>query len=113
MRYRHTVLEPGGSMSANDLVRNFLGREQNMDALQKWMGQEFESALCCGRSRLASHSHAWKQKVQNVILSTASARGGIAIGKHDREGHEFTRADKMLTIMSFRGPLGPRNRFRL
>jgi thimet oligopeptidase len=44
MRYRHTVLEPGGSMSANDLVRNFLGREQNMDALQKWMGQEFESA---------------------------------------------------------------------
>ena len=42
MRYRHTVLEPGGSMSANDLVRNFLGREQNMDALQKWMGEEFE-----------------------------------------------------------------------
>jgi thimet oligopeptidase len=44
MRYRHTVLEPGGSMSANDLVRNFLGREQKMDALQKWMGEEFESA---------------------------------------------------------------------
>ena len=44
MRYRHTVLEPGGSMSANDLVRNFLGREQSINALQKWMGQEFESA---------------------------------------------------------------------
>src|SRR5579864_3400073 len=44
MRYRHTVLEPGGSMSANDLVRNFLGREQNMNALQKWMGEEFEGA---------------------------------------------------------------------
>jgi len=44
MRYRHTVLEPGGSMSANDLVRNFLGREQNMNALQKWMGQEFSGA---------------------------------------------------------------------
>jgi thimet oligopeptidase len=44
MRYRHTVLEPGGSMSANDLVRNFLGREQRMDALQKWMGEEFEAS---------------------------------------------------------------------
>ena len=43
MRYRHTVLEPGGSVSANTLVRNFLGREQNMTALQKWMGKEFAS----------------------------------------------------------------------
>jgi thimet oligopeptidase len=43
MRYRHTVLEPGGSESANELVRNFLGREQNMNAFQKWMVQEFES----------------------------------------------------------------------
>jgi thimet oligopeptidase len=42
MRYRHTVLEPGGSMSANDLVRNFLGREQSINALQKWMGEEFK-----------------------------------------------------------------------
>jgi thimet oligopeptidase len=40
-RYRHLVLEPGGSMSANDLVKNFLGRPQNMTALQKWMGEEF------------------------------------------------------------------------
>jgi len=44
MRYRHVVLEPGGSMSANDLVKNFLGRPQNMTAFQQWMGQEFESA---------------------------------------------------------------------
>ena len=44
MRYRRTVLEPGGSMSANDLVKNFLGREQNMSALQKWMEEEFESS---------------------------------------------------------------------
>ncbi len=42
MRYRHVVLEPGGSMSANDLVKNFLGRPQNMEAFQKWMGEEFE-----------------------------------------------------------------------
>jgi thimet oligopeptidase len=42
MRYRRVVLEPGGSMSANDLVKNFLGRPQNMTALQQWMGEEFE-----------------------------------------------------------------------
>jgi thimet oligopeptidase len=42
MRYRRVVLEPGGSMPANDLVKNFLGRPQNMTALQKWMGEEFE-----------------------------------------------------------------------
>lgn len=44
MRYRHEVLEPGGSESANALVRNFLGREQNMNAFEQWMGQEFETA---------------------------------------------------------------------
>jgi thimet oligopeptidase len=43
MRYRHVVLEPGGSMSANELVKNFLGRPQNMEAFKKWMGEEFET----------------------------------------------------------------------
>src|SRR5262249_52571298 len=33
-KYRQTVLEPGGSISANDLVKNFLGRTQNMEALK-------------------------------------------------------------------------------
>jgi thimet oligopeptidase len=42
MRYRRTVLEPGGSMSANDLVLHFLGRPQNMAAFQRWLGEEFE-----------------------------------------------------------------------
>jgi thimet oligopeptidase len=41
MRYRRTVLEPGGSVSANDLVQNFLGRPQSMGALQRWMAAEF------------------------------------------------------------------------
>jgi thimet oligopeptidase len=44
MRYRHVVLEPGGSTSANDLVKNFLGRPQNMVAFQEWMGEEFEKS---------------------------------------------------------------------
>ncbi len=42
MRYRRVVLEPGGSMSANDLVKNFLGRPQNMTAFQQWMSEEFQ-----------------------------------------------------------------------
>jgi len=50
MRYRRVVLEPGGSMSANDLVKNFLGRPQNMTAFQQWMRQEFESAPQGGKS---------------------------------------------------------------
>ncbi len=44
MKYRRVVLEPGGSMSANDLVKNFLGRSANMTALQHWMGEEFDTA---------------------------------------------------------------------
>jgi thimet oligopeptidase len=42
MRYRRTVLEPGGSVSANDLVKNFLGRPQSMEALRRWMAAEFD-----------------------------------------------------------------------
>ncbi|HVH86151.1 MAG TPA: M3 family metallopeptidase, partial [Terriglobales bacterium] len=41
MRYRRVVLEPGGTMSANDLVKNFLGRPQNMTAFERWMSEEF------------------------------------------------------------------------
>jgi thimet oligopeptidase len=40
-RYRKAVLEPGGSESANTLVKNFLGRPQNTKAFQAWMSQEF------------------------------------------------------------------------
>jgi thimet oligopeptidase len=49
MKYRRVVLEPGGSMSANDLVKNFLGRPQNMTALQRWMGEEFEGEVGAGK----------------------------------------------------------------
>lgn len=43
MRYRRLVLEPGGSMSANDLVRNFAGHSQSLIPFQHWMNEEFES----------------------------------------------------------------------
>jgi thimet oligopeptidase len=44
MRYRKTVLDPGGSMSANDLVKNFLGRPQSYEAFKAWMNEEFTEA---------------------------------------------------------------------
>jgi thimet oligopeptidase len=50
MRYRRVVLEPGGSMSANDLVKNFLGRPQNMAAFEQWMGEEFRAGGDSARS---------------------------------------------------------------
>ncbi len=41
MRYRRAVLEPGASKPAAELVKDFLGRPQNMDALKTWLNQEF------------------------------------------------------------------------
>jgi thimet oligopeptidase len=41
-RYRTTVLEKTGAMPANDLVTNFLGRQQSIDAFVAWMNQEFK-----------------------------------------------------------------------
>jgi thimet oligopeptidase len=42
LRYRTTVLEKTGAMPANDLVTNFLGRPQSIDAFKLWMNQEFD-----------------------------------------------------------------------
>ena len=42
-RYRSTVISKTGSMPANDLVSNFLGRAQSTDAFAAWINQEFEA----------------------------------------------------------------------
>src|SRR5262245_36065347 len=42
MKYRKAVLEPGGARSANDLIKDFLGRPQSMDALKKWINRSLE-----------------------------------------------------------------------
>jgi thimet oligopeptidase len=41
MRYRQTILEPGGSKPGTQLIEDFLGREQKMDAFAQWVGEEF------------------------------------------------------------------------
>jgi thimet oligopeptidase len=43
MRYRRAVLEPGASKPAAELVKDFLGRPQNMDAIRNWMNEEFQT----------------------------------------------------------------------
>jgi Zn-dependent oligopeptidase len=42
MRYRHAVLEPGGSMPGREIVHSFLGRNQSSDAFTAWVGEEFQ-----------------------------------------------------------------------
>jgi thimet oligopeptidase len=37
LRYRRTVLEPGASKPAEQIVEDFLGRKQNMTALTQWI----------------------------------------------------------------------------
>jgi thimet oligopeptidase len=44
-RYRQTVLEPGGSKPGRELVRAFLGRDEEFAAFTKWLDEEFEGDL--------------------------------------------------------------------
>jgi thimet oligopeptidase len=41
MRYRQAILEPGGSKPGTELIEDFLGRGQRMDAFAEWVGEEF------------------------------------------------------------------------
>ncbi len=41
-RYRKTVLEQGGSKPGREMVRDFLGRDEEFGAFSKWLNEEFE-----------------------------------------------------------------------
>ncbi len=43
MRYRKAVLEQGGSKPGRTMVRDFLGRDEEFEAFQRWLGEEFET----------------------------------------------------------------------
>jgi thimet oligopeptidase len=47
-RYRKTVLEQGGSKPGRDMVREFLGRDEEFAAFSKWLNEEFEGQLAAG-----------------------------------------------------------------
>jgi thimet oligopeptidase len=47
-RYRKTVLEQGGSKPGKELVRDFLGRNEEFAAFSKWLNEEFEEQPVAG-----------------------------------------------------------------
>jgi thimet oligopeptidase len=44
-RYRKTVLEQGGSKPGREMVRDFLGRDEDFSAFSNWLNEEFEGEL--------------------------------------------------------------------
>ena len=48
-RYRKTVLEQGGSKPGREMVRDFLGRDEEFAAFSKWLNEEFESELLAAK----------------------------------------------------------------
>jgi thimet oligopeptidase len=44
-KYRKTVLEQGGSKPGRQLVRDFLGRDEEFSAFSRWLNEEFENQL--------------------------------------------------------------------
>jgi thimet oligopeptidase len=56
MRYRQAILEPGGSKPGTQLIEDFLGREQRMDAFAEWVGEEFAGSSAGEGSDGISHS---------------------------------------------------------
>ncbi len=50
MRYRKTVLEQGGSKPGREMVREFLGRDEQFSAFSKWLNEEFDQELLAART---------------------------------------------------------------
>ena len=44
-RYRKMVLEQGGSKPGRQMVRDFLGRDEEFSAFSKWLNEEFDNQL--------------------------------------------------------------------
>ncbi len=39
VRYRRTILQPGGSKKAAELIKDFLGRYHSFDAFETWLSR--------------------------------------------------------------------------
>ena len=49
-RYRKAVLEQGGSKPGREIIRDFLGRDEEFGAFTKWLNEEFETQLAAASS---------------------------------------------------------------
>jgi thimet oligopeptidase len=52
-RYRKVVIEQGGSKPGRQMVRDFLGRDEEFSAFSKWINEEFEGELLASGSLTA------------------------------------------------------------
>jgi thimet oligopeptidase len=48
-RYRKTVLEQGGSKPGRQMVRDFLGRDEEFSAFSNWLNEEFEGEMLAAK----------------------------------------------------------------
>ncbi len=48
-RYRKAVLEQGGSKPGREMVRDFLGRDEEFSAFSKWLNEEFDAELLAAK----------------------------------------------------------------
>ncbi|MFC5864099.1 M3 family metallopeptidase [Acidicapsa dinghuensis] len=48
-KYRKSVIEQGGSRPGRQMVRDFLGRDEEFEAFRKWLNEEFEATANSGR----------------------------------------------------------------
>jgi thimet oligopeptidase len=44
-KYRKSVIEQGGSRPGRQMVRDFLGRDEEFSAFTNWLNEEFEAEL--------------------------------------------------------------------
>jgi thimet oligopeptidase len=49
-RYRTAVLEQGGSKPGRQMVRDFLGRDEEFEAFSKWLNEEFQHETAAAQS---------------------------------------------------------------
>ena len=49
-RYRKTVLEQGGSKPGRQMVRDFLGRDEEFQAFSNWLNEEFEGRISASKT---------------------------------------------------------------
>jgi thimet oligopeptidase len=48
-RYRKLVLEQGGSKPGREMVRDFLGRDEEFRAFSDWLNEEFAGETLAGK----------------------------------------------------------------
>ncbi len=85
-RYRKTVLEQGGSKPGREMVRDFLGRDEEFAAFSKWLNEEFEGS----RRALADQRHLRDavsaddgEGFRRIALSLEGAEEGSHMGAAD------------------------------